>query len=157
MNNPVTGVLILNELWGYFSPSAAISLQVLIIKELANVKNETAHWLETAANAQGRTSPQPAHPQYLHSIIHEELPKVNDDFRKGRGEAAGGCKAKKMRDLFMLSKNLTNIHSTCILRFELGWEGENQAGFALISRSCGRMEIAKSFRRNGGNEQDYWN
>src|SRR5258708_14998504 len=29
------------------------------------------------------TSPQPAHPQYLHSIIHEELPKVNDDFRKG--------------------------------------------------------------------------
>ncbi len=38
--------------------------------------------LETAANAQ-EISAQPAHPQYLHSIIYEELPKVNDDFRKG--------------------------------------------------------------------------
>src|SRR5438552_240522 len=64
-------------------------------------------------------------PQYLKDIVHEELSKVNDDFRKGTRRGGRGCKTKKMRDLLMPPKNLTNMHSTCILRFELGLEREN--------------------------------
>jgi len=94
-------------------------------KRVSGRKQRNCALLETAANAQRNISPGLAHPQYLHSIIHEELPKVNDDFRKGRGEAIGGRKTKKMRDLLMPSNNLTSTHSTCILRFELGLEREN--------------------------------
>jgi hypothetical protein len=46
-------------------------------------------------------------------------------FRAALSSGMGGGKAKKMIDLQMLSNNLTNIHSTCILPIELGLEREN--------------------------------
>jgi hypothetical protein len=46
-------------------------------------------------------------------------------FEKERAEMARGCKTKKMNSLSVLSKNLTNIHSTCILCSGLGLGREN--------------------------------
>jgi hypothetical protein len=78
-------VFILNELEVRISPSAAISLQVLIIKELLDGEHGTA-----GCNARGQAVKKPSQPtrsQYLESIIHDELSKINSDFQKeaGRG------------------------------------------------------------------------
>jgi len=66
-----------------------------------------------------------AHPQYLKSMVHEELSKVNRDFGNERAELPRGCKTKKMSNLPVLSSNLTNMHSTCILRYQLGLGRKN--------------------------------
>jgi hypothetical protein len=71
--------------------------------------------------------------------------------------AMQGCNIKEINSLTELSENLTNIHSTCILRFELGLERKGRAEFALLSATYRLTGMAKSFRRNGSNEQDYWN
>jgi hypothetical protein len=46
-------------------------------------------------------------------------------FGREQAEMARGCKANKMNSLSVLSKNLTNMHSTCILHIELSLEREN--------------------------------
>jgi hypothetical protein len=68
-----------------------------------------------------------------------------------------GCNIKETNNLMALSETLTNMHSTCILRFELGLERKIRAEFALLSATYRRAGMARSFRRNGSNEQDYWN
>src|SRR5712692_9134252 len=74
-----------------------------------------------------------------------------------RGRNHWSCKLLNRMKLKLLSENLTNMHSTCILGPELGLERKNRAGFALLSAGYGREGMAKSFRRNGSKEQDYCN
>ncbi len=52
-------------------------------KRVSGLKQRNCALLETAAKRPRKHSPQPAHPQYLHSIIHEELPEINGGFWKG--------------------------------------------------------------------------
>jgi hypothetical protein len=107
-----------------FSPPAAISLQVLIIKELQDVEDARADHNAGGRNGSRKTSldgPPPVSQEYC----TREIIKVNSDFGKEQAELARDCKAKKMNSLLVLSNNLTNMHSTCILRFELGLEREN--------------------------------
>jgi len=113
--------------------------------------------LETAANAQRNISPGLAHPQYLHSIIHEELPKVNDDFRKGTRRSDRRPQGKENGGFIDAIKNLDKhaLNMYTALRAELGTR--ELSWFALISEFYRRTEMPKGFRRNGGNEQDYWN
>src|SRR5713226_4997497 len=71
-----------------------------------------------------------------------------------RGRNHWSYKLLNRMKLKLLSENLTNMHSTCILGPELGLERKNRAGFALLSAGYGRAGMAESFRRNGSNEQD---
>jgi hypothetical protein len=52
-----------------------------------------------------------------------------------------------------LDKHALNMYTP--LRARLG--PKIRAGFALLSAAYGRTGMAQSFRRNGSNEQDYWN
>jgi hypothetical protein len=46
-------------------------------------------------------------------------------WRMAERKADWSCKLLNRMELQLLSENLTSIHSTCILRFELGLEREN--------------------------------
>jgi hypothetical protein len=60
-----------------------------------------------------------------------------------------GCNIKKSHNLVALSGNLTNMHSTCILRFELGLELKDPSRIRLTF-----SEVRAS--RNGKEFQEEW-
>jgi hypothetical protein len=70
-------------------------------------------------------------------------------FSEEQGETGGGCKAKKMNALLVPSKDLTNIHSTCILGFELGLDRKNPS---WIRHGFSDMRAS----RNGKKFQEEW-
>src|SRR5882762_4051541 len=92
-------------------------------------------------------------PQYLKDIVHEGSSKINDDIRKGTRRGGRRLQDKENVGFSDAIKKLDNhaLNKYTALRAGLGTRGLSW------SLCCQRAEMPKGFRRNGGNEQDYWN
>jgi hypothetical protein len=118
-------VLIINELQMRFPPSVTISLQVLRIKELQNREDVRAGPQCLGTNEPKENISRMLTPSILGVLYTRNHQQSSAIFGREQVEMARGCKAHKMNSLSVLSNNLTNIRSTCILCSDLGLEREN--------------------------------
>jgi hypothetical protein len=98
-----------------------------------------------------------AQPQYLEGLIHEKLSKVKMSFRdrewKGREWLQGQENERFINAIKQLDKHTLNMYT--LPRAELGTR--ELSWIRLDFRELRANGQGKGFRRNGSNEQDYWN